>query len=67
MAQEGGGGRVVRVGVIGLGYWGPNLVRNFTSMETCAVVAVSNATLNLTLIPLWALQVLLPRPQYQSS
>jgi predicted dehydrogenase len=31
---------VVRVGVIGYGYWGPNIVRNFHGMETCEVVAV---------------------------
>jgi predicted dehydrogenase len=24
-----------RVGVVGLGYWGPNLARNFQSMESC--------------------------------
>ena len=30
-----GGGResVIRIGVIGYGYWGPNLVRNFTAVE----------------------------------
>jgi predicted dehydrogenase len=31
---------VVRVGVIGYGYWGPNIVRNFQSLEKCEVVAV---------------------------
>jgi predicted dehydrogenase len=31
---------VVRVGVIGYGYWGPNIVRNFHSLESAAVVAV---------------------------
>ena len=30
----------VRVGVIGFGYWGPNIVRNFHSLEHCQVVAV---------------------------
>jgi predicted dehydrogenase len=30
----------VRVGVIGYGYWGPNIVRNFHSLENCDVVAV---------------------------
>jgi predicted dehydrogenase len=28
-------GREVRVGVIGLGYWGPNLARNFASLAGC--------------------------------
>jgi predicted dehydrogenase len=27
--------RTVRVGVVGLGYWGPNLVRNFASLPGC--------------------------------
>ena len=30
----------VRVGVIGFGYWGPNIVRNFHSLEHCQVVSV---------------------------
>jgi predicted dehydrogenase len=30
----------VRVGVIGYGYWGPNVVRNFHSLDDCRVVAV---------------------------
>jgi predicted dehydrogenase len=31
---------VVRVGVIGYGYWGPNIVRNFHALDACEVVAV---------------------------
>lgn len=31
---------VVRVGVIGYGYWGPNIVRNFQGQENAEVVAV---------------------------
>ena len=31
---------VVRVGVIGYGYWGPNVVRNLHGIEDCQVVAV---------------------------
>lgn len=31
---------VVRVGVIGYGYWGPNIVRNFHAQEKSRVVAV---------------------------
>ena len=30
----------VRVGVIGYGYWGPNIVRNLFALEACEVVAV---------------------------
>jgi predicted dehydrogenase len=30
----------VRVGVIGYGYWGPNIVRNFQSLENARLVAV---------------------------
>ena len=39
----------VSVGVIGLGYWGPNLVRNFKSLNNCnlkALCDVSQARLN---------------------
>src|SRR5262245_59520709 len=31
---------VVQVGVIGYGYWGPNIVRNFQGLDTCEIVAV---------------------------
>ena len=31
---------MIRVGVIGYGYWGPNLVRNFADNPDCQVVAV---------------------------
>ena len=31
---------MVRIGVIGYGYWGPNIVRNFNSVDGAAVVAV---------------------------
>lgn len=33
---------LVRIGVIGCGYWGPNLVRNFSKLETAQLVAVSD-------------------------
>ncbi|KAA3633849.1 MAG: gfo/Idh/MocA family oxidoreductase [Calditrichaeota bacterium] len=32
----------MKIGVIGCGYWGPNLIRNFTAMDTCEVIAVSD-------------------------
>jgi len=31
---------VLRVGVIGYGYWGPNIVRNFHALDNCHVAAV---------------------------
>jgi predicted dehydrogenase len=33
---------MIRVGVIGCGYWGPNLVRNFTETQGCQVAYVSD-------------------------
>ncbi|MFA6523243.1 MAG: Gfo/Idh/MocA family oxidoreductase [Candidatus Peribacteraceae bacterium] len=29
---------MVRIGIVGLGYWGPNLLRNFTAQAGCEVV-----------------------------
>ena len=31
---------MIRVGVIGFGYWGPNVVRNFSALRDCQVVAI---------------------------
>jgi predicted dehydrogenase len=36
------GSSTVRLGVIGYGYWGPNLVRNFSASSDARVVAVSD-------------------------
>jgi predicted dehydrogenase len=36
---------MVRVGVVGYGYWGPNLVRNFAEAENAQVVAVCDMRL----------------------
>jgi predicted dehydrogenase len=33
---------VIGIGVIGCGYWGPNLVRNFNSSRSCRLVAVAD-------------------------
>jgi predicted dehydrogenase len=33
---------MVNVGVIGCGYWGPNLIRNLTKVKDCRVVAVAD-------------------------
>src|SRR5205807_8656444 len=38
------GPRPLRVGVIGYGYWGPNLVRNFAEIEGAEVAAVSDTS-----------------------
>lgn len=35
----------MRIGVIGYGYWGPNIVRNFHSQENCEVVLVADRNL----------------------
>ncbi|MEM2002647.1 MAG: Gfo/Idh/MocA family oxidoreductase [Candidatus Methanomethylicaceae archaeon] len=32
----------LHIGVIGYGYWGPNLVRNFAKVDDCQVVAVAD-------------------------
>ena len=29
-----------KIGIVGFGYWGPNLVRNFNSLENCTVKAI---------------------------
>lgn len=31
---------MINVGIIGYGYWGPNIVRNFSSTEGCTVVSI---------------------------
>lgn len=33
---------MLKIGVIGCGYWGPNLVRNFMELEGCRVEAISD-------------------------
>src|ERR1700678_1868454 len=39
-APETSSSNVIKIGVIGYGYWGPNIVRNFHGQEECRVVAV---------------------------
>src|SRR3954470_10053819 len=34
---------MINVGIIGYGYWGPNLVRNFFAAQNCCVKAVADA------------------------
>ncbi|HLV31570.1 MAG TPA: Gfo/Idh/MocA family oxidoreductase, partial [Chitinispirillaceae bacterium] len=31
---------MIRIGVIGFGYWGPNIVRNFNAVDNATVVAI---------------------------
>lgn len=33
---------MIKVGIIGYGYWGPNLVRNFSAVQNCTVQYVSD-------------------------
>ena len=33
---------MVKVGVIGCGYWGPNLIRNFSKVPDCRLEAVAD-------------------------
>lgn len=33
---------MVKIGVIGFGYWGPNLVRNFSTLDNCLVKTVAD-------------------------
>ena len=33
---------MIRIGIIGYGYWGPNIARNFNAIEGCKVAAISD-------------------------
>jgi len=33
---------MIKIGVIGFGYWGPNLVRNFSALDNCLVKTVAD-------------------------
>jgi predicted dehydrogenase len=37
---------MIRVGVVGYGYWGPNLVRNFAETPECEIAAVADLDTN---------------------
>ena len=52
---------MIRVGVIGYGYWGPNLVRNFHEVMDCEVVAVSDTRAERRALVRRAIQPSLPR------
>src|SRR5579883_1767511 len=34
---------MINIGVVGYGYWGPNLVRNFADLPQAAVAAIADA------------------------
>ena len=36
--------KVLNVGVVGLGYWGPNLIRNFRSLPNCHLIAMCDVS-----------------------
>ena len=42
MGRTARGGNRIRIGLVGYGYWGPNLLRNFTKQSDCDVVAVAD-------------------------
>ena len=42
--QPGPDRNAVRVGIIGYGYWGPNIVRNLSAIDGCHVVAVCDSS-----------------------
>lgn len=35
---------MINIGIIGYGYWGPNLVRNFLKVENCKVLAIADGS-----------------------
>src|SRR5688572_1414822 len=37
---------VVRMGVVGFGYWGPNIVRNLNALDRCQLVSVCDTNAN---------------------
>jgi len=45
VAAERAAASTIKIGVIGCGYWGPNLIRNFVEAEGCAVVSVCDLNL----------------------
>jgi predicted dehydrogenase len=36
----------MNIGIIGYGYWGPNLVRNFSSLQNCKVSSIAEANIS---------------------
>src|SRR5882672_423937 len=46
LESRSGGGNMLRVGVIGYGYWGPNIVRNLHGQKNCQAVMVCDTNPN---------------------
>jgi len=46
LESRSGGGNMLRVGVIGYGYWGPNIVRNLHGQKNCRAVMVCDKSPN---------------------
>lgn len=46
LESQSGGGNMLRVGVIGYGYWGPNIVRNLHGQKNCQAVMVCDTNPN---------------------
>ena len=36
----------MKIAIIGFGYWGPNLVRNFLNIENCSVETIADFKVN---------------------
>ena len=41
-SSERGVDKMIRVGIIGYGYWGPNLLRNLVKTQGCRVISVTD-------------------------
>ena len=37
---------MINIGIIGCGYWGPNLIRNFTRLPNCNIVVCCDRDVN---------------------
>jgi len=37
---------LVKLAIIGFGYWGPNLVRNFSNQSNCKILAIAESNIN---------------------
>jgi predicted dehydrogenase len=37
------GDSMIRIGIVGFGYWGPNIARNFNSIEGCRIVRICDS------------------------
>lgn len=42
---------MIRVGIVGYGYWGPNVARNFNGVEECRVVRICDGNQGVSSAP----------------